>query len=330
VIVRRRELLHGGLAAGAAALAGRWETRAVAQSRTRVVVVKAEDRRDGVHRALRLLGADGFGRKHVVVKPNFNSADPFPGSTHAETLDALVDWLGTAGAGSVTVADRSGMGDTRQVMEAKGVFAQGRKRGFAPVVLDELAARDWVAHPLPGGHWRRGVLFPRLLEEAEAIVSTCCLKTHRFGGHVTLSLKNSVGAVAKYGPDGYNYMSELHGSASQRRMIAELNLLYRPAVVLMDALEAFTDGGPERGTRVAPGVAVAGTDRVAVDAVGVAILRLYGTTPAVSRGRIFEQEQLARAAEVGVGVASPDQIDLASDDRAGEAFLSRVRPILLA
>jgi uncharacterized protein (DUF362 family) len=222
------------------------------------------------------------------------------------------------------------MGDTRQVMEAKGVFAQGRKRGFAPVVLDELAARDWVAHPLPGGHWRRGVLFPRLLEEAEAIVSTCCLKTHRFGGHVTLSLKNSVGAVAKYGPDGYNYMSELHGSASQRRMIAELNLLYRPAVVLMDALEAFTDGGPERGTRVAPGVVVAGTDRVAVDSVGVAILRLYGTTPAVSRGRIFEQEQLARAAEVGVGVASPDQIDLASDDRAGEAFLSRVRPILLA
>jgi uncharacterized protein (DUF362 family) len=334
VIVRRRDVLRGGLAAGAAALAGRWGTMAVGQTRTRVVIVKAEDRRDGVRRALRLLhpssASDGFGKKHVVVKPNFNSADPFPGSTHPETLDALVDWLGEAGAGRVTVADRSGMGDTRQVMEAKGVFAQGRKRGFAPVVLDELAARDWVAHRLPGSHWRRGVLFPRLLEEAEAIVSTCCLKTHRFGGHVTLSLKNSVGAVAKYGPDGYNYMSELHGSSSQRRMIAELNLLYRPAVVLMDALEAFTDGGPEKGTRVTPGVVVAGADRVAVDAVGVAILRLYGTTPAVSRGRIFEQEQLARAAEVGVGVGSPDQIDLVSDDRAGEAFLARLRPILLA
>src|SRR5262249_58059891 len=113
-------------------------------------------------------------------------------------------------------------------------------------------------HALPGSHWQRGVLFPRLLEEAEAIVSTCCLKTHRFGGHVTLSLKNSVGAVAKFGPDGYNYMRELHGSAAQRQMIAEINLLYRPAVVLLDGLEAFVDGGPEAGRKVAPGVLVAG------------------------------------------------------------------------
>lgn len=326
----RRDVLRGGLAAAAGLLVGGRAPVEASEPRTRVVVVKAEDRRDGVRRALRLLSTDGLGRKHVVVKPNFNSADPFPGATHPETLDALVDWLAEAGASRVTVADRSGMGETRQVMEAKGVFALGRKRGFAPVVLDEVVARDWVAHPLPGSHWRRGVLFPRLLEEAEAIVSTCCLKTHRFGGHITLSLKNSVGAVAKHGPDGYNYMRELHGSPAQRRMIAEANLLYHPAVVLLDGLEAFTHGGPDTGTKVAPGVIVAGTDRVAVDAVGIAVLRLFGTTPAVSRGRIFEQEQLARAVELGLGVGRPGQIDLATDDRAGEAFLARIRPILLA
>ncbi len=328
--MRRRTLLQAGAAVGVALLADRWGPAAGADARARVVVVKAEDRRDGVRRALALLGAGGLARRHVVVKPNFNSADPFPGSTHPDTLDALVDWLGEAGASRVTVADRSGMGNTRQVMEAKGVLAQGTRRGFAPVVLDELPARDWVAHPLPGSHWQRGVLFPRLLEEAEAIVSTCCLKTHRFGGHVTLSLKNSVGAVAKLGPDGYNYMSELHGSGAQRKMIAEINLLYRPAVVLLDGLEAFVDGGPEAGRKVVPGVLVAGTDRVAVDAVGVAVLRLYGTTPAASRGRVFEQEQIARAAALGLGVAGPDLIDLATDDRAGEAFLTRLRPTLLA
>ncbi len=328
--MRRRTLLRGGLAASATLVAGRWLLAVAADARARVVVIKAEDRRDGVRRALALLGAEGFGRRHVVVKPNFNSADPFPGSTHPDTLDALVDWLGDAGASRVTVADRSGMGKTREVMEAKGVLAQSRTRVFTPVVLDELPDRDWVAHPLPGSHWRRGVLFPRLLEEAEAVVSTCCLKTHRFGGHVTLSLKNSVGAVAKYGPDGYNYMSELHGSAAQRRMIAELNLLYRPAAVLLDGLEAFVDGGPEAGRKVAPGVLIAGTDRVAVDAVGVAVLRLFGTTPAASRGRIFEQEQIARAAELGVGVGRPEQIDLVTDDAAGQAFLARLRPILLA
>lgn len=310
------------------ALASWGRNVAAREGRTRVAVVKTADHRDGVMRALRLLAADGVSRGHVVVKPNFNSADPFPGSTHSETLGSLVEWLGAAGASRVTVADRSGMGVTREVMEAKGVFAQGRKLGFPAVVLDELPARDWIAHPLRGSHWSRGVLFPRLLEEADAIVSTCALKTHRFGGHFTLSLKNSVGAVAKYGPDGYNYMSELHTSPDQRKMIAEINTLYRPALVLLDGLEAFADGGPESGTMIRPGVMIAGTDRVAVDAVGVAILRLYGTTRAVSTGKIWGLEQIARAVEVGVGVAGPERIELVTDDGAGEAFLARLRPVL--
>jgi uncharacterized protein (DUF362 family) len=124
-------------------------------------------------------------------------------------------------------------------------------------------------------------------------------------------------------------MGELHGSPAQRLMIAEINQLYRPALVLLDGLEAFVDGGPEAGPKAAPGVILAGTDRVAVDAVGVAILRLYGTTRAVSAGSIFQQEQIARAAELGIGVNRPDLIDLVTDDQPGRAFLDRLRPILL-
>jgi uncharacterized protein (DUF362 family) len=325
--MHRRDLLKGGLAAGAA-LAAPAQARA-APAATRVAIVRAEERRDGIRRALALLGAGGLEKKHVVVKPNFNSADPFPGSTHPDALEELVGWLGRAGAARVTVADRSGMGDTREVMKAKGVFAQAKRLGFATRVLDELPARDWIPHPLPGGHWRRGVLFPRLLAEAEAIVSTCCLKTHRFGGRFTLSLKNSVGAVAKYGPDGYNYMAELHGSAAQRKMIAEINALYRPAFVLLDGMEAFVSGGPETGDTAAPGVIIAGTDRVAVDAVGVAVLRMHGVRGEVARGPIFAQEQIGRAVELGLGVSRPDLIELVADDRAGQEVVGRLRTILL-
>lgn len=327
---RREFLKRSARAASALALAWRLPAWATGPGATRVVVVRAEEHRDGASRALRLLAADGVGHRHVVLKPNFNSADPFPGSTHGDTLAALVEWLGAAGAGRVTVADRSGMGVTREVMEAKGVFAQGRKLGFSAVALDELPPSGWVAHRLAGSHWSRGLLFPRLLEEAEAIVSTGALKTHRFGGQFTLSLKNSVGAVAKYGPDGHDYMKELHGSAAQREMIAEINLLYRPVAVLLDGIEAFVDGGPEVGRKVRPGVMIAGTDRVAVDAVGVAILRLYGTTRAVSAGKIFDQGQIARAVALGLGVRGPAQIDLVTDDAAGEAFLARLRPVLAA
>ena len=83
------------------------------------------------------------------------------------------------------------------------------------------------------------------------------------------------------------------------------------------------------GPKAAPGVLIAGTDRVAVDAVGVAVLRLYGTTPAVSAGRIFQQEQIARAVDLGLGVTRPDLIDLVTDTKAGETFLARMRPVLL-
>jgi uncharacterized protein (DUF362 family) len=267
--------------------------------------------------------------KRVVVKPNLNSADEFPASSHLDTLRLLVRHVQQGGAASVTVADRSGMGNTRQVMERKGVFALAKEMGFEAVALEELPLEAWREERLPGGHWSRGVLFPRLFQEADLILQTCCLKTHRYGGHFTLSLKNSVGMVAKYHPrDQYNYMGELHGSPHQRRMIAEINRLYRPALVVMDGLEAFTDGGPESGTLVKPQVMVFGADRVAVDAVGVAILRIHGGNATISRGRVFDQEQIARAAALGLGAKGPEGIDLIADDPESRKLADQIRAIL--
>ena len=85
-------------------------------------------------------------------------------------------------------------------------------------------------------------------------------------------------------------MGELHGSRYQRQMIAEINRAYEPVFVIMDAIEGFSKGGPDTGTFISPGLLLAGSDRVALDAAGVALLRIYGATEAVSKGRIFEQE----------------------------------------
>ncbi|HEY3422127.1 MAG TPA: DUF362 domain-containing protein, partial [Methanocellaceae archaeon] len=116
---------------------------------------------------------------------------------------------------------------------------------------------------------------------------------------------------AKLDPDGiYNYMYELHSSINQRLMIAEINTAYRPELVIMDAIEGFSAGGPESGTMIEPGIMMASNDRVALDACGVAILRMYGTTPEVSRGAIFEQEQIARAVQLDLGASRPEQIDV--------------------
>ena len=54
-----------------------------------------------------------------------------------------------------------------------------------------------------------------------------------------------------------------------------------------------------------------------------------GTTPEVSRGSVFSQDQIARAVELGLGVNSPDQIQLVTGDKDSEAFALKVREILL-
>lgn len=313
-----------------AALPVRASVSAPERPRTRVALVRTSDRAAGVRRAIDLLGIAPARGERVLIKPNFNSADEAPGSTHIDTLRALLLALQDQGARDITLADRSGQGVTRSVMERKGIFSLARETGAGAVVYDELDERAWATVQARDQHWAGGFAVPKMLLDAPCVVQTCNLKTHRYGGHFTLSLKNSVGLVAKQTrPSGHNYMSELHGSPYQRHMIAEINTSYAPALIVLDGVEAFTTGGPDRGNIVAARVMVAGTDRVAVDAVGVAILRLLGTTPEVARGKIFGQDQIARAVELGVdAVRRPGHIKLVTGDAPSAAFARRVRGML--
>lgn len=299
------------------------------KARVSLVQLGAGGREAAIREAVELVGYPDVADKWVALKPNFNSAHPFPGSTHADALSILVRLIKELGASRVTVADRSGMGDSRRVMEEKGVFGLAEALQFEAIPLQDLPSTDWIHVEHPDLHWGQGFHLARVFRETDAIIQTCCLKTHRFGGHFTLSLKNSVGMVAKQVPGiGHDFMQELHSSRYQRHMIAELNLAYEPAVVVMDAVDCFTDRGPEAGTVARPNVVLASTDRVAIDAVGVAILREKGTTEDVSRGKVFELEQIARAVELGIGVTGPEGIEIVTVDGESERYADVLREIL--
>lgn len=294
-----------------------------------VVFVKTTDRATGVARAIDLLGIQSFHGKDLFIKPNFNSADATPGSTSDETLAAILKKLKALKAGPLTIGDRSGMGDTREVMEQKHAFTLGKELAAKVIVFDDLKADDWQLLKHTDSHWREGFAIPRLVQQAGGIVQTCCLKTHRFGGHFTLSLKNSVGLAAKTVPgNSYNFMRELHSSPDQRRMIAEINTAYKPDLIVLDGVQAFTNGGPDQGKLINSGVILAGTDRIAIDAVGVALLRYYGTTKEVSEGAIFDQEQIARAVQLNLGVKGPKQIELVTGDKESAEYARHMRAIL--
>jgi uncharacterized protein (DUF362 family) len=290
--------------------------------KSRVALVRTADRKRGVADVLRLFDPAGIAGKRVVIKPNFNSADDTPGSTHNDTLGQLVTELHERGARSVTVGESSGPPQTRGVMERKGIFDLARSAGFDVVNFEEIPESDWVAFGAGTTHWPDGFHLPRLVVDSEYTVSTCCLKTHGFGGVFTMSLKLSVGLSPK------NIRRTMHRSPDMRRMIAELNTGYRPQLIVLDGVSVFTDGGPSSGELKAGNVVIAGDDRVAVDAVGLAVLKELGSNEAIMGRRIFEQEQIARAVELNLGATGPAGIELVTADAEAQAYASRLERIL--
>jgi uncharacterized protein (DUF362 family) len=294
-----------------------------------VFLISGADRVAGVRELFQHFDTGRFRGSEVVVKANYNSADPPPGSTHIDTLRGVIQAIGDSDGGHVTLIERSGMGTTRHVLEKMGVDRLSSEMGFRTITLEEMGPDAFVHLVRPWMHWRNGFWLPKLVTAGNPVVSVCCLKTHRFGGHITMSLKNSVGLIAKIEPGGsYDYMRELHMSSAQRMMIAEINTGYFPDLVVLDAMEGFSKGGPERGELIVPGVLIAGSDRVAVDATGVAILRKYGSTPEVMSGKIFQVEQIRRAAEIGAGVSKPSLIHIKGLDAPGKKLAEELAGII--
>jgi uncharacterized protein (DUF362 family) len=322
---RREFLKYSGIAAGASVLGMKGGT-GMAGDKSRVIFFQTEDRKQGVKTILKSLQDNSIKGKKVLIKPNFNTADPTPGSTHNETLVALAEEVWTMGAKSVSVGDRS-FPPTREVMEKKGILPLLEKLEVKIAGFDDLPEKDWVEFKPKDSHWPDGFRIARPVLESEYLISTGCLKTHQYGGVFTLSLKLHVGVVPT-SRQGFDYMRQLHGSPHQRKMIAEINEPFKPNLVIMDGIEAFVDGGPATGKRAQGNVFWASSDRVAVDAVGVALLKHLGSNDKIMNRKIFEQGQIARAVELGLGASSPAQIELVAADANSRAYRDKVAEIL--
>jgi uncharacterized protein (DUF362 family) len=294
---------------------------------SRVSFFETEDRQEGVKRSIGALGVNPVQGKDVLIKPNFNTADVTPGSTHNDTLAALVDEIWAMGAKTISLGERS-YPVTGDVMQQKGILPLMAQKEVQVIDFDELKDEDWVEFKPDGSHWSNGFRIARPILESECLVSTCCLKTHQYGGIFTLSLKLHVGVVPT-SRHGYHYMQELHSSPHQRKMIAEINAPFSPDLVVMDGIDAFVDGGPMTGKRAKGNVFLASMDRVAIDAVGLAVLKVLGSNDQIMGRKIFEQEQIARAVELGLGADSPEAIELVCEDGGGVSYRDRVAAMLM-
>jgi uncharacterized protein (DUF362 family) len=324
--INRRDFLKYSGAAGGALLFGMHGDLLMASPKSRVAFVSTEDRESGVSLSINTLGINPVKNKDVLIKPNFNTADLAPGSTHNDTLVALVEKVWEMGAKSVSLGERS-YPVTRLVMEQKGILPLMTGLDVKIIDFDDLDEKDWVKVKPKESHWQDGFRIARPILESECLISTCCLKTHQYGGVFTMSLKLHVGVVPT-SRHGYNYMKQLHGSPYQRKMIAEINAPFKPDLIVLDGIDAFVDGGPMDGKRLKGNVFLASTDRVAIDAVGLAILKLLGSNDQIMNSKIFEQEQISRAVEIDIGAAASSEIEVVPANDKSRKYRDRVVQIL--
>jgi uncharacterized protein (DUF362 family) len=144
----------------------------MANRKSRVAFVGTEDRKTGVSLSIKTLGINPVKNKDVLIKPNFNTADLTPGSTHNDTLVALVEEVWGMGAKSVSLGERS-YPPTRSVMEQKGIPALMEARDVKIIDFDQLDKKDWVKVKPEKSHWQDGFRVARPILESECLISTC-------------------------------------------------------------------------------------------------------------------------------------------------------------
>jgi uncharacterized protein (DUF362 family) len=259
---------------------------------------------EAVAAALALAGGLGFVRpgQRVLLKPAVNSGRPYPATTDAETIAVLARAIQAAG-GEPFIAERTMYRrSTATALRETGIRDAAADARIPCLALDDHPVAA-LHHPLATS-WRESTIrVYRAVTEADHVVNLCTPRTH-FLGDFTMALKNLVGVV-----DGEQRWA-MHRGEQLRARLAEISLVVRPALVLMDGREGFADGGPDSGDLVRPDFLAVGTDPVAIDAVGLAFLRREGAGARIARGSIWELPTLARAAELGIGVASGERIDL--------------------
>lgn len=200
----------------------------------------------------------------VLLKPNWNTSHEYPGSSDREFVGIFADLCHEAGAIEVTVADASTIFlQTGSVMKKWDAKALLEGRPWLSIV--DLSKGKYIKKAVKGGKYLKTVSMPELLEKVDKVFILPCLKTHSMAQY-TGALKLAVGLMKR---------SErwLMHAAHLQEKTAEINAVYKPDLIVMDARKCFITGGPMTGAVREPGLVLVSTDRVAIDLEGIKIIQ---------------------------------------------------------
>ena len=223
--------------------------------------------------AVALLGGmDRFvspGQK-VVIKPNMSFPDPPESATNTnpEVVRELAVMCKEAGASRIWVLDNPLSGAER-CMEGSGI-----PKACEVVPDTEVyglqGSRFFEEAVIPEGREMRKNTFIRQVLEADVLIAAPKAKSHSSTG-VSLSLKGMMGLVGN--------RRAMHGRYDLDTAIVDLNTRLRARLVVVDASNVLSSGGPfGPGDVLTPRLVATSADPVAADAWAVNEFAWYGKT----------------------------------------------------
>ncbi len=253
----------------------------VLDRRSTVALVKGESRRKNVSDSLAAIEDQILPvlrqKKYVVIKPNIVNTVNQLAATHADALHGIIDFLAPRFKGPVIIAESSA-GYTWEGYDNFGYTKVASERKNQQVSLIDLNEEgkyetipilDGDLHPVPVR------LAARLLDPDAYVICSGIMKTHNVVV-ATLSIKNmTLGAPlhsSRKETKRWNDKRIYHGGVRQTHydilLTAQKMQPFWGATVI-DGFEGMEGNGPNSGQPVPSRLAIASTDYIAADRVGV-------------------------------------------------------------
>lgn len=278
--------------------------------RARVGLAAEGDRRRNVYHALDLVRADVTPRikAQVMLKPNFLSSDNQLASSHADAMRGALDFLMSVPnpPQEVLIAE-GGNGGAEVAWETFGYYALADEYPIDIKLVDLHEETNWVETPiLMADRSETIVRMPKTVLDCPCTISVAIAKTHD-ACVVTLALKNMIMGTL-YKPDrikvhGYNSHSEREMPLEAQTININLIRLSRfltPDIAVVDGWRGLQGNGPGGTDGIDFGIAAAGIDVFATDAV---VAKAMGFEP-------MELGLLNYGHQLGMGTADLDEIEV--------------------
>jgi uncharacterized protein (DUF362 family) len=219
-------------------------------------------------------------KRYVVIKPNIVNTVNQLASTHVDAIHGILDFLAPRFKGPVVIAESSA-GFTTEGYDHFG-YRQvvGEHKPLQVSLVDLNEEGKYETHTILNGdlHAVPVRLAARLLDPEAYIICSAIMKTHNTVV-ATLSIKNMALGAPLHSPrkatPRWNDKRLYHGGVRQTHVDIMLTAQrLRPCwgATVIDGHEGMEGNGPNDGTLVPSRLAIASTDYVAADGVGVAAM----------------------------------------------------------